>query len=411
MSWAPGSGRTSTACASGDDVSASVTNRAESLGRAWGWVDHLRAGGTTAWCESTLSSPSRGGLLPGAIQLEVARRVNLAAGPTTARHAGLIGRILETSAPGRGQPDLELVGLHSGTPFGPRPVDPTTLPEAELLRMAVGVLAELVVEHDPGPDLSPPGGSPGRSRWPWRRGYAFHGDPLVGAGLRSALVESGHAPGRRSSIAVIVADDVATMLADVWQWRVEHNSNPSWRRFLATWPRRDNLPRVLDLPRTAANQSARLGADRVHIVLGDDPAPEVSRLLGVRALPEPSRPRLSADAVEVVRQVNLVLRVMVTSEVHQRLLDTVLLPWLSTETGRGPALGSRHREWVRRTAEQMRDELRAAGYSVHGDLDTLIPAQQHPSDPRSRRGGSGPTNDGVLDVALRTLLQVKEIES
>ena len=39
---------------------------------------------------------------------------------------------------------------------------------------------------------------------------------------------------------------------------------------------------------------------------------------------------------------------------------------------------------------------------MHGDLDLLLPAPAEAT--------AGPTDDGVLDVALRTLVGAKEIE-
>src|SRR6185436_1714237 len=80
--------------------------------RAWGWVEHLRRGGTTPWRDWSVQGPARGRVLPGAQQLELLRRVNLAvassAAPSAAPSAALVERIVTASAPGRGRPDLEL---------------------------------------------------------------------------------------------------------------------------------------------------------------------------------------------------------------------------------------------------------------------------------------------------------------
>ncbi|KQZ76125.1 hypothetical protein [Nocardioides sp. Root151] len=377
----------------------SDAHREPGLHRAWAWVDHLRAGGTTPWSDFTGSVDSRGSLLPGAIQLEVARRLNLVGGVDSAEHAALVDRVFETSGPGRGQPDLELVGVHTGSRFGPRPVDPAELPGDELIRMAVGLLADLVVAHEPGePVVEKP-----RAALPWRRAYSLYGDPLAVSQVRTTLVRAGAAPGRRSPVAVILADDLAGMLADVWSWRVQHAVNPSWRWWLAGWARNDRLPRVLDLPSVAANQAARLGADRVHIVAAAHHVPLVAGLVGCRRPVDATRVGLSPEALDVVRHVNVVLRVLADPDRHQHLLRDVLLPWLADETGRRRVVPPRHLEWVRHRAMRMRDELRVAGYPVLGDLDALVPTDQ----PRA----AGPTDDGVLDVALRTLLKVKEIDT
>ena len=47
--------------------------------RAWGWVASLRDGGTTPWAAWSAEADRTSRLLPGAQQLEVLRRVNLAA--------------------------------------------------------------------------------------------------------------------------------------------------------------------------------------------------------------------------------------------------------------------------------------------------------------------------------------------
>jgi hypothetical protein len=60
-----------------------------------------------------------------------------------------------------------------------------------------------------------------------------------------------------------------------------------------------------------------------------------------------------------------------------------------------------HREWVRNQAVTLRDQLVAGEYPVHGDPDLLVP-DEWGSD------RAGPTDEEVLDVALRALLGVKE---
>jgi hypothetical protein len=92
--------------------------------RAWGWVQHLRQGGTTPWADWTGTAEPEAAVVPGAQQLELVRRLNLAGAPAPQ----LVERVFAASAPGRGQPDLELLGAVPESPFGPRPVDPATLP-------------------------------------------------------------------------------------------------------------------------------------------------------------------------------------------------------------------------------------------------------------------------------------------
>lgn len=125
-----------------------------STARAWGWVAHLREGGTTPWLAWSTDGPAAGavdgavdeavdGPLPGAQQLELLRRLNLA-GPPPA--TGLADRVLAADATGRGRPDLELVGVAERLPYGFEPVDPATLSDDELLRVAVDLVAQALTQ-------------------------------------------------------------------------------------------------------------------------------------------------------------------------------------------------------------------------------------------------------------------------
>ncbi|WP_296601810.1 hypothetical protein, partial [Nocardioides sp.] len=140
--------------------------------RAWGWVAHLEAGGTTPWRDWSQEGRPGGRVLPGAQQLELLRRLNLAGGPSPR----LAARVLEASAPGRGRPDLELEGAVDALAFGPPPVDPAALPDDELLRVAAGLIAEDLAHE--GPQEGPP--ERAAVAWPLRRRrhrYRLVGDP------------------------------------------------------------------------------------------------------------------------------------------------------------------------------------------------------------------------------------------
>lgn len=377
--------------------------------RAWAWVEHLRHGGTTPWSSFAEEGEARGPLLPGAIQLEVLRRLNLLAGVPQAPEIqqGLADRVLESSAPGRGQPDLQLAGALDWSGFGPAPVDPADLQTGELVRLAVGVLAELTVYADPGPVEAP---QP-RRRMPWRlaglfqTGFQIVGNPLAADQTREALARAGRHSGRRKPVAVVLADDLGGMFADLWGWRVRHRLCTPFPAWVGHWARRDELPRPLDPAAVAARWARRVGADRVHVVVQRHPAVEVARIVGARQPLDGAHAGLSGAAAQLVRNVNGVLRVLVDAERHQHLLDHVLLPWLADEHGPRWAVPKRHEEWVRRQAERLREELSAGGYSLHGDLDLLVP--------RSHGGRAGnaqrPSDDAVLEIALRTLLRVRTL--
>jgi hypothetical protein len=373
---------------------------------AWAWVEHLRSGGTTPWRDARAgaagpaTAASSGALLPGAIQLEVARRLNLAAGPASAgtgptagAHRTLVDRVLAASAPGRGQPDLPLVGVPDDARFGPPPVDPADLPDDELLRMAVGVLSELALDLDPGPAPAPRAPLPR----PWRRGWSVAGDPVLAERTRAGLRAAGRPAGLRSPLALVVADDLAAMLADTWTWRVRHRVTPSWEWWVGHWARRDELPPRVDLTAVAARWAERVGRGRVHLVVGGE-VPEA--LLG--AAVDLRGETLSAGAADLLRRVNEVLRMLVDPGRHQRLLDRVLVPLVAGERGPRPAVPDAHQPWVRRRADRLVGELSRAGYPVHGDLASLRPGDG--------RGPSAAGATGALDVALRALLGTRTIE-
>jgi hypothetical protein len=91
-----------------------------------------------------------------------------------------------------------------------------------------------------------------------------------------------------------------------------------------------------------------------------------------------------------------------TSIISHEILATASRAHIGRALGsHGPRLAvpKRHEEWVRRRAERLREELTAGRYSLHGDLALLVPASA---------GAQPPSDEAVLEVALRTLLHTKE---
>jgi hypothetical protein len=366
--------------------------------RAWAWVAHLRDGGTTPWPQFHERAAPQGPWLPGAAQLEVVRRLNL-----LRPDRELAERLLASGAPGRGRPELALAGAGGGRAFGPEPVDPADLPVGELVRVAVGALAELVAEPGAASDDRAPAAGLTRELpvAPWRRGFHVIGDPFLAEQVRAALRRVGRRPGRRSPVALVLATDLAAMLYDVWSWRVRHTAHADWPWWVRHWAGRDRLPPRADLTRVVTTWADRVGPDRAHVVMAADPAAEVARLLGVRRPVRASYQPLSPEATDVVRRTSTVLRVLVRPGRHQELLDHRLLPVLDGVRGPRRAVPGDVAGWVRGQAERLRDELRSGGYPVHGDPGLLLAGD---GDARV----SAPADEGVLDVALQALLGVKE---
>ena len=365
--------------------------------RAWGWVDHLRAGGTTPWADWTAPGPAGGLVLPGAQQLELLRRLNLAAAPSNAPSNGpsngpagapsdsLVARVVTASAPGRGRPDLELAGSVVPRRFGPAPVDPGELPDDELLRVAASLIAEDVVATEPQPLPRPGWVRPGGRR------YRLVGDPALTAPWRQELVARGRPPGGRGATVLVLGTDLPQMLADVWEHRCFGDGVGEWRPWLDSLARRDALPPRADLLATARRWSG--GRGRVEIVL--DPA-ATPRLVGVRRLGPPPAP-VSAEAADLARRVSPVLGLLVDRRRRQVLLRRALRPRLAALGGEPVVVPPEHHAWLHERAVAMREGLLGAGYAVHGDPDVLLP--------RTRSGAVEPSGAAVLSLALRLLLE------
>ena len=362
--------------------------------RAWAWVAHLRSGGTTPWRAWTAAdAPDRdrfgrgGRYLPGAQQLELLRRLNAAGRPT----ASLVDRVLNASAPGRGRPDLELVGVDEARRFGPPAVDPAELSDDELLRVATGLLAAGLTRSAPsrrigrvGPTVSVPSRRPRR----FRTRYQLAGDPWLASAHTAALVADGRPPGGGGRSVHVLGADVPTMLAHTWAAGAFGTGTPSWPDFLARVRARRRLPLRVDLPGVVERFRARPHTGRVGVVLDLD---ELPRLVGVRRLD--AVPDVPAHATELARQVGAALSLHVLPAEQAELLTSVLRPRLAGLAGGLPAVPPEHRDWVEDAAFALRQRLLRARYPVVGDPDGLLPRW------------SEPVAGSVLGLAIELLLE------
>ena len=346
--------------------------------RAWGWAAHLRAGGTTPWGGWTAAdAPDLGRYLPGAQQLELLRRLNLAGRPS----ARLVDRVLNASAPGRGRHDLELLGVDERRRFGPPAVDPAELPDQELLRVATGLLAlELLA-------AGPPAAQVAKARL-LRTRYELAGDPWLAGAYTAQLVADGRPPGGGGRSVHVLGVDVPTMLAHTWATAAFGEGAPSWPDFLGRVRARRRLPRRIALADVADRFRARPHTGRVDVLLDPSALP---RLVGVRRLAEVAD--VPAHATELARQVGAALSVHVLPARQAQLLDLVLRPRLTGLAGGLPAVPPEHRDWVEDAGFALRQRLLQRRYAVVGDPDTLL------AWPPERQAGS------VLDLAIELLLE------
>jgi hypothetical protein len=392
-------------------------------GRAWGWVAALRDGATTPWSHwpreaGTAAATARD--LPGAQQLELARRVNLA-GQGLPTRAEVVERVLTASAAGRGAPERELAGGVTPRPWGLAPVDPATLEEEDLLRVVATLVAEDVVAADPRHQrspLDPVTALPARVRRRARRGlsralprrragHRLVGDPWRVMTARDVVLRRGGRLGGDDATVVVVGDDVATMLVDAYTARAFGAGVTSWQR----WQRRlgpgdaHPLPVPADLAQVARRWGEAVGRDRV-VVVADPGALAAALDLPARTADRLTPERPSADAVDLARRVAEPLATLVPPDERRRLLRRVLLPQVLADDARRPAgetsplrVEPSRLPWVARRAERVRDDLRVAGYPVLGDLQSLVPVVGSPAAP-----GHGPDDARVLALAVRLLL-------
>jgi hypothetical protein len=361
----------------------SRTTSADGEARAWAWVAHLRDGGTTpwsAWGSGAGADDQYGRYLPGAQQLELLRRLNQQQLPPPE----LADRVLAASAPGRGRPDLGLVGVLPESAFGPPPVDPAVLPPDELVRVATALIAEDTVAA----------GDPLEARTPrlLRRRYRVMGDPEQAITLRDALLADGRPPGSRRATVVVTGTDLGAMLIHLWTARALSAGVRPWGEWLAGEVRRGGLAERIDLAALAEAWVPRVGAGRVHVVL-DEPRRAARLMAGRRRRITMPRP-LSGDAVELARRTAPVVGSLVAPDRRTALMWHRLRPVLAAHPGPELVVPRRHRGWLDQQTRDLRRRLAAGDYAVHGAL----------RDPPAPSGVNAPDEEGVLALAVRLLL-------
>ena len=386
-------------------VSADPLDRA-----AWSWVAHLLAGGTTTWAAWVQDTTLRRGdvdrpagldRLPGAAQLELLRVLTETAGGPV--DPALARRVLRRPAPGRGPVDLPLgwpgEGQVTADGFHHRsapPTDPTSLDVEEVVRVAAGVLADLLLEEPADatrPRATRPRARPRararsrarpratrsaalRSRLPGRGPSVWvEGPPRSRAAVRAELAAAGtrlHRPRLRwvgggrtlPDEVLVVVPPLERALLEVWEDRSTRGAARSWGQWVQELQGSGRLPPSLRARTLAAFWAERLGPEhvRVRVLPGADAAGD-----------------LTALEVDVVRRVNSVL------VLHRRGDERAVLA--ATLAARLQGLGHRigvpgpvdlrvppgQLGWLQGWSARIADGLTRAGYPVDGDLASLRP--------------------------------------
>lgn len=360
--------------------------------RAWGWVAHLRAGGTTPWAQWTAAGEPAGGgarphVLPGAAQLELLRRLNLA-DPGRTPDARLVDRVLTVTPPGRAVAERELVGAAWDDRFGMPPVDPAELPDEEVLRSATHLLAQDLVAAGPVPRPVP------RQR-PWRRRVAVAGDPWLRSELQRSLTASGHAP-RPGGRVVVVGAPLPVMLADAWTHACYERPVAGWEEWLEQWRDSGGLPPGVGLAAIAQRWAERVGPRRVQVVLDESLVP---RALGRRGLAPVRRPGRTTSAL--ARRIAVSLDLLAPVAEHRALLRDGLLPRLPDDCFDSdlPVVPPEHQGWVAERGDRMAGRLRRSGYAVAPRQWSIVGHDTPEGTAPLAGGGSGE----ALELALRLL--------
>lgn len=353
--------------------------------RGWGWAAHLRGGGTTPWASwSEPATPFTSGHLPGAEVLELLRRLNQSGPSEPAR----VDALLSTSPPGRGRRDLPLLGDTETRTYGPRPVDPGTLPPRELLRAASVRLAEELLA------AAEPEQTPRRRWWPRRARrsgsqqtypYRLVGSPWLTLPIREELERQGRLPGGDGYTVYVLGGPLDEVAAAAWRFRTFTNRVNPWHIWMRDAQWRGWFGPRADLPRIARWWAERVGKSRVEIVT--DPA-LLPGLLGVESLPGPWS--VSAEGHEVARVIGQVLSVRTDLETQRKLLLEQLRPRLEKleplfPGAREVGVPVQSLDWVETQARAQRDALVEAGYALHGDPDRLLPSGAATQGPDERR--------------------------
>ena len=342
------------------------------------WAAHLRAGGTTAWSawRDTAADQPEGANelhpLPDAVHLELVRRINLAA-PDAPDHRGLADRVLATAAPGRGLVDVPLPWPDAPRRFGTPAMDPGGLPEEELIRLAVGVLAHLL------PDVPRSMPQPLPAPWPipWRRRFRLHGSPGTAAGIRKDLLAQGLIETDWRPTHIVIARPVQVMMAEWWAASVRDGGilkwSTAWRRAEAA----GRLPRSTDVTGIADRLTAR-GSNHVHVVVAsgaEEAAVLAAGILGAR----PGEVQESGDAAasDLLRRLNRLTalthgpgRIPELARTLAATLDEAATPAHPVTTIAPPPASM---DWAHEQAASTAEAIRDAGYAVHGELDALTP--------------------------------------
>jgi len=193
---------------------------------------------------------------------------------------------------------------------------------------------------------------------------------------------------------VFTARDLARQLPAAWQERVKNGSTGSYADFLESLrvPReeQDQAARhfwaMQAVPAVLARWARDLPAEHVHVVTvppaGSEPGLLWRRFAGLLELDPDAydssshvaNTSLGAAEAAVLRAFNAAIAELdVPWPAYAGVFKQRLAPALAARAGRPIELPENHFGWVVERSQAVVEELRAAGYSVVGDLAELVP--------------------------------------
>jgi hypothetical protein len=353
------------------------------------WTAHLRSGGTTTWADfraadATPDSPVPFPL-PDAVHLELVRRINLT-GPPGAGAPGLHDLVLTTASPGRGLVDVPLPWQPAPHRFGTHAIEPERVPDTELLRLAVGLLARLL------PVVPSPESEPDLARWPrpWQRRFRLYGAPRTAEVVRRTLLVQGLVESDWRPVHVVLARPVEAMMAEHWAAATRAGGRLKWATVWRRVEAAGVLPRRLEVAEVARRLvDAQRGRrrDPVHVVIARDAGTALSTVSGLLGVHGAGLPVEDDDPAhtDLLRRLNRVTTLSHGPALVRRSAATLGAVLESVGSGDDVPLGvpAPALDWARRTADRLARDLAAApagvpdgaGYAVHGDPGVLAPSE------------------------------------
>ncbi len=223
---------------------------------------------------------------------------------------------------------------------------------------------------------------------PWRRRFRLHGSPGTVAAVRRSLLAQGHVETDWRPTHVVIARPVEVMMAEHWGQAVRNGGILKWS---TTWRRAQaagQLPAAIDVAATASRLQGRLqdrlrGRRRepVHVVVAREAADAAGLTAKVLRSPPVEVTGCDEPALsDLLRRLNR-LTALTQGPGRVRELARTLVAVLEERPAErptehtAPLTPPASLPWAREVAAATTEQLRHAGYAVHGDPGALAPTE------------------------------------